>query len=242
MTATILITRPEPAGSEFAAELRTNLGHECTVCTSPLMRIEVCANLPDLSSVGTLIFTSRNGVEAFSSLTDRRDLPAYAVGPATAHAARAIGFPVTEGEGDAKRLTKQIIADHPAQPCLHIRGEHVAAPLANNLSCAGIETVEAVLYHQRPVPLSPEARQILEREDEVILPLFSPRSARLLFAQAQQANWRARLSIVAISQAVADQVPEPYVDRVIIAEAPNANAMQAAIEQLWIKANRLEGR
>ncbi|WP_306153154.1 uroporphyrinogen-III synthase [Roseovarius sp. MMSF_3281] len=242
MTATILITRPEPAGSEFAAALRTKLGKKCTVCTSPLMQIEVCANLPDLSNVGTLIFTSRNGVEAFAKLADRRDIPAYAVGPATGDAARAIGLSVTEGEGDAERLIPQVIADLPPRPCLHIRGEHVAAPLAKILSGAGIDTDEAILYHQRPVPLTPEAHRILEREENVILPLFSPRSARLLFAQAHHANWRARLTIVAISQAAGNQVPERYLDGVVVAKAPNAEAMQQAVEQLCIKANRLEGR
>ncbi|WP_294620186.1 uroporphyrinogen-III synthase [uncultured Roseovarius sp.] len=242
MTPSILITRPDPAGSEFATALRTKLGKKCTVCTSPIMQIETCAHLPDLAPFGTLIFTSRNGVEAFANLTDKRDIPAYAVGFATGEAARAIGLRVTIGKGDVKQLTKQIITESPPAPCLYIRGEHAASPLAKTLSDAGIETLEAVLYHQQPRPLSAKAQRILERGGEVILPLFSPRSAGLFFAQARQANWRADLTIVAISQAVADQVPQPYVNRMVVAEVPNGDAMQETVEQLWIKANRLEGR
>jgi uroporphyrinogen-III synthase len=242
MTAPILITRPEPAGSEFAAALRTKLGKKCTICTSPIMQIEVCANLPDLSGIATLIFTSRNGVEAYARLTRQRDIPAYAVGPGTTDAARAIGLHVTNAGGDAKRLASHMIDKTPPTPCLHIKGEHAAFPLAKTLSDVGIETVEAILYHQSPRPLSNDAQQILSREDEVVLPLFSRRSARLLFSQTQQAQWRAELIIIAISQAVADQVPKRYMTRVVVADTPDADAMQHAVERLWIKINRLEGR
>ncbi|WP_172982775.1 uroporphyrinogen-III synthase [Roseovarius bejariae] len=205
------------------------------------MQIEVCANLPDLVGTGTLIFTSRHGVEAFAQLTDRRDIPAYAVGEATGQAARDIGLTVTVGEGDAERLIKQIVADKPNLPCLHLRGEHVAAPLAETLTSAGLETHEAVIYLQRPCPLSDEAQRLLQKPDPVILPLFSPRSARLAFAQEKHSNWQAPLHIVAMSQAVADQVPAGRASSISIAATLDAMAMVQATERAWIKANRLEG-
>lgn len=241
MAASILITRPAPADTTFADMLRRKLGDECTICTSPLIRIEVCANLPDLTGIRTLIFTSRHGVEAFAKLSERRDIPAYAVGEATGQAAQDIGLSVSIGEGDAERLIKQILADKPDRPCLHLRGEHVAAPLAEILTSAGLETHEAVIYLQKPCPLSDEAQQLLRQPGPVILPLFSPRSARLVFAQEKHPEWQAPLHIVAMSQAVARQVPENRASSISIVSTLDATAMAQATERAWIKANRLEG-
>lgn len=241
MAASILITRPDPAGTTFAEVLRTKLGETCTICTSPLMQIESCANLPDLSGIGTLIFTSRHGVETFEHLSRRRDIPAYAVGDATGQAAQRIGLSVTIGEGDAERLIAQILRDNPAQPCLHIRGEHVAAPLADILTKAGIETQEAVVYSQKPLTLSSDAQRLLQREEAIILPLFSPRSAKLLFSQPGVTDWQADLHIVTISAAVADTVPKPWAKTTKIAAQPTAEAMGDAVQKLWGTLNRLEG-
>lgn len=47
---------------------------------------------PDLEGVSTIAFTSRNGVSAFAELTPRRDRRVFAVGEATAQAARDAGF------------------------------------------------------------------------------------------------------------------------------------------------------
>jgi len=241
MAASILITRPVPAGTTFADQLRQKLGGTCTICTSPLMQIESCANLPDLSGIGTLIFTSRHGVETFEHLSNRRDILAYAVGVATGQAAKRIGLSVTIGDGDAERLVAQILRDKPAQPCLHIRGEHVAAPLADILTKAGIETHEAVIYSQKPLTLSNSAQRVLQREEAVILPLFSPRSAELLFSQPGVTDWRADLHIVTISVAVANNVPKTWAKTTKVASQPTAEAMVDAVQRLWGTLNRLEG-
>jgi uroporphyrinogen-III synthase len=241
MAASILITRPGPAGTTFADRLRTKLGEKCTIFTSPLMRIETCANLPDLSGIGTLIFTSRHAVETFEHLSKRRDIPAYAVGEVTGQIAKRIGLSVTMGDGDAARLIARIQRDKPAQPCLHIRGEHVAAPLAQMLTKVEIETHEAIVYMQRPLALSEDAQRLLQREEAVILPLFSPRSAKLLFSQPGVTHWQADIHIVTISAAVADNVPMPWATTTEVAPEPTAAAMGDTVQRLWAKLNRLEG-
>ena len=241
MTASILITRPESAGRAFADMLCTKLGKNCTICTSPLMQIELCANLPDLAKIRTLIFTSRHGVEAFAKLTDRRDIPAYAVGEATGQAAREIGLTVAIGEGDAERLIKKIVGEKPNPPYLHLRGGHVVAPLAEILTSVALETYEAVIYLQKSFPLSDEAQRLLQKPDPVILPLFSPRSVRLAFAQDKHSNWQAPLHIVAMSKAVADEVPPGRASSISIATTLDATAMAQATERVWIEVNRLEG-
>ena len=46
--------------------------------------------------VAALAFTSINGVSAFAELSDRRDLPTFCVGDATADAARELGVSVPD--------------------------------------------------------------------------------------------------------------------------------------------------
>lgn len=60
---------------------------------APLLAIRpIPQAAPDLTGVAALAFTSRNGVAAFAALTAARGLPVFAVGDATAEAARAAGF------------------------------------------------------------------------------------------------------------------------------------------------------
>src|SRR6056297_8795 len=93
MPLRLLITRPEPAATGMAEELRAAFpGAEVVV--SPLMRITYGGTLPALAARETLIFTSRHGVAGFCRLSPRRDLPACVVGAATAEDARAAGFDV----------------------------------------------------------------------------------------------------------------------------------------------------
>ena len=86
MSPTILITRPGHGGADFADRLRAELGADLSIVLSPVMRIEQCGALPDLTRYRTLIFTSRHGVEAYVAKRGRCDLPAFGVGGATAAA------------------------------------------------------------------------------------------------------------------------------------------------------------
>ena len=238
MPPTILITRPERSAVEFADQLRARLGCGVPIVLSPLMRIEPVGQLPDLRCVKTLIFTSRHGVEAFANLTDRRDFGCYAVGDATAEAVRKIGMDARAGTGFGKDLARQIKNGQVETPCLHIRGQHAAVDIAKELNKAGIETDEAVLYRQIAQPLGPMAIRLLDGEDPVILPLFSPRSARLFFDQCKAG---APVMIAAISDNVARAVPERRAKTLQVAARPDANAMLDAVQDLYARAKPLEG-
>lgn len=74
----------------------------------PLLAIERIAQpAPDLTGVAALAFTSRNGVDAFATLSEERALPVFAVGDATAGAARAAGFaPVRSAAGALADLAR----------------------------------------------------------------------------------------------------------------------------------------
>lgn len=237
MPPSILLTRPLDASRTLRTELAARLGPDCTIVTSPLLSVmPTGSGLPDRVA-GTLIFTSAHAVTFFAEASAQRDVRCYTVGPATAEAARAAGFDPISGEGTGRALADRIIADRPPTPCLYLRGDHVALDIADALNTAGLATQSHVIYRQIPEALTPEARQVLAGRQEVIVPLYSPRSAELFFAQGP---FRAPLAIAAISDNVARLVPKNGRHRCLRAASPDQPAVVDTVCDLWVTANRLE--
>lgn len=95
MTAPIcLLTRPEAQSRDLAADLS---GVELVI--SPILQIVgLPADPAKLAAAPGFVFTSANALPFAGAAAGR---PALCVGPQTAAAARASGFDVTEGPGDA---------------------------------------------------------------------------------------------------------------------------------------------
>lgn len=227
----LLVTRPEPAARHLSEALRA-LGHEVTA--APLMTILRLPAAPELAGVQALAFTSANGVEAFAALTAARDLPVFAVGAATAKAARARGFQeVHRAEGDGQALAALIAArlDPRAGAVFHGAGRHVAHDLAQALAPAGIEVRRQALYEARAEPRLPEAaaRALAGKSappDGVLL--FSPRSAQLfekLTAEAGLADQLGPVTAFCLSPAVAAALTQGRWRRIAVAAAPNQAAL-----------------
>lgn len=239
MTVTILITRPEPEASRLADLLRADHGTSVDVLCSPLMRIDFSGALPTLGDDETLIFTSRHGVAGFCRLTARRDLPCYGVGDATARAAREAGMTAIACEGDASALLRRIASDGARGPFLHPRGAHVAADIVGTLRSAGHDARDVIVYAQTAQPLTKTAHKVLAGPDPVILPLMSPRSGQLFFAQARPLL--APLFIAAISANTARTVPEGAARMLKVAPVSDAEAIRKLLRDLVKSAKRLEG-
>lgn len=226
----LLLTRPEPASRRFAAEA-AHLGLETTV--SPVLRIApVAHDGARLARARGLVFTSVHAVQAAGAGPEwGRGRPAICVGPATAGAARAAGFQVTEGPGDAARMLPLLAGL--GEGWLHPHGAHVA----RRLPVPGM-----VVYDQLPLALSADARQLLAGRAPVIVPLFSPRSARLLSAEAEKAQAEtmqagavpAPLWLVPISPAAGAEWHAAQALRVVAAE-PDATGILHAIEKLLVR-------
>jgi len=209
MPPTILLTRPAESARRFAAELAAL---DLPVVISPIIEIVPVAHDGDAAAVAQgLVFTSAHAVPSAGA---GRGRPAICVGPATAAAARAAGFRVTEGPGDAAGMMPMLADLGPGW--LHLRGRHIA----RELPVPGL-----VVYDQRPVPLSGQALELLAGTGPVILPLFSPRSARLLAAAVAEA--RAPLWLVAISPAARDAWGGKAA-RIEVAPSPDAVGMRHA--------------
>lgn len=226
---TLLLTRPEPAATRFAAQLRERFGDGLEILSSPLMApVFLAAPLPGGGWQGT-IFTSETGVEGLRRLTDRRG-PAICVGPRTAEAAQAAGWQAEVIGGDAEGLVAALAAQPRPGLWLHGRGREAAGDLAARLRKAGMSVAEAVVYAQEPRPLTDAVRARLMDGAPVVVPLFSPRSAKLFVAQTR--GTVAPLLVAAISKAAADAVGPLGALRVECAPTPDGPGMLTALARL----------
>jgi len=239
MTVKILITRPSHSADEFAELLRARIGPEVPLILSPLIKIRHLSPEVPIKDVQTLVFTSAHAVHAFAALTKERHFTCYVVGSATGDAARTVGFEPIEGGGSARSLAKKLLKDGPAEPILYLRGNHIAFDLADALAQSGTDFLQTIVYDQRERHLTEEAQTTLATTSGVVLPLFSPRSAKLFF---DNQTWRGRLFVGAMSENVAREVPEDNVAMLSTAQNPSVSAMLDVVEQLWTSANRLEGK
>src|SRR6516162_561921 len=152
-----LVTRPWEESEALAAALAMR-GIEALI--EPLMEVHFLAPPAlDLRGVQALLCTSANGVRALARATGDRGVPLFAVGDATAAAARAAGFAAVErAGGDVNSLTHLAAARLRPQngSLLHIAGRVVAGDLAGALRAQGFTVTRSVLYEARPVEkLSP---------------------------------------------------------------------------------------
>ena len=214
----VWVTRAQP-GAERTAERVRAMG--ATALVQPLLTIQHLAPVIDLADVTGLVFTSLNGVAAFADLNSDRSLPVWAVGAATAQAARAAGFTqVVSADGDLSALSRLIRARHPAgRTLLHLRALEpagdLAALVADHAPVRGL-AVYASMPTPGPVPA----------EFDVVL-IHSPRAAQVLAARAGS-GWGCRLA-VAISPAAARPLTGLDLAGVHVADTPDEPALIAAL-------------
>ncbi|WP_368185630.1 uroporphyrinogen-III synthase [Aestuariibius sp. HNIBRBA575] len=224
----VLVTRPAASAQRFVDALKTGLPDQFDTIVSPVQRIEP-ANCV-IPNADHYIFTSANGVaQVVQGATDPAILTktAYCVGDRTALTAREAGFQALSAQGSAKELIALILLADPDGDLLHVRGEHSRGNLAEHLRDAGLHVREIIAYRQIEQELSPQAIQALGGERPVILPLFSPRSAHIL---SKAGPFAAPLSIIAMSEAVADAAKEIPCSRVTISDLKTENMMINAVE------------
>lgn len=228
----VLMTRPAVQAVPAADALRA-ARPGLRVVVAPLMEIAPRPLSVAAEGYAGLIFTSVNGVAGFAAQSGLRDRPVWCVGDATADAARRAGFaaPVTAGPqgGDAESLLKLLLQARPAAPLLHLRGAHARGDLAPRLTAAGLRCDATVIYDQLAQPLPAEGRSALAGRDPVVVPLYSPRSARLAAQAVAQVAVTADLHPVAISPAAAAAWTDSRPELPRISARPDGAAMLQAV-------------
>ncbi len=212
----LLVTRPQPAADATALQLRAG-GHDVVVL--PLMTTEAIAWRQPWRRPQAVMVTSaaalRHAGDGIAALTH---LPLYAVGAATAQAARRAGFAdVRSGSGTVQTLADAMAADGLAR-VLHLAGEDVT-PLKRP---SGLAIVRRIVYRAPLVSLA-----ALPAVDWVLL--YSPRTAAHFAAEIDRlAADRADIGIAAISAAALDAAGSGW-GRAVAAAMPTEAALLAAI-------------
>jgi uroporphyrinogen-III synthase len=226
----LLLTRPRLQGMRFARQLRNSLHQPLRITLSPLIQPVFLHPAMPAADFHAVIFTSETGVATAASYADLPKL-AYCVGDQTARAARRAGFVTRSAAGDAAALVHMVLQTAQPQPLLHICGTDTRGDVAERLNSAGIETQVLVTYRQDAAQLTPAAQRLLSRNAPIVVPLFSPRTARIFATQAAPIA-HAPLYIAAFSPAVARAINGLLITGLETAVEPTAKAMIAAIQQI----------
>ncbi|HEY6919517.1 MAG TPA: uroporphyrinogen-III synthase [Tabrizicola sp.] len=230
-SAPVLVTRPRAEAEVFAAALTARFGSRVQPLVSPLLAPRLLSPpIPD-RDYAAVIFTSAQAVEAAGHLDRALPALAWCVGRKTADVATAAGFRARSADGDADALAESIAQDPPDGRILYLRGVDTRGNLLEKLVSSGIETDVAIVYEQVAQPLTPQALSVLAAPTDVIVPLFSPRTARLFCASLPPAS-PARLHVAAMSDAVAEPLHALDPAALVVARKPDGPAMLDAVETL----------
>lgn len=187
---------------------------------APLLAIRTIPQpTPDLTGVAALAFTSRNGVDAFAALSEARDLPVFAVGDASADAARVAGFTaVRSAAGALPDLALLLAAAPPAEGVVLAPGALEPAGDLPALLTGRIEVRPLPVYEAFETGVAAPAAW------EAVL-IHSPRAGRALSALGP---FGGRLA-VAISEAAAAPLAEVRGLEVRVASRPNEASVLEAL-------------
>lgn len=217
-TWNVWITRAQP-GADRTADRLTALGFAPVV--APLLAIRPLDMRSDLTGIEALAFTSRNGVHAFSDPSTDRTLPVFAVGDATAAAARAVGFTqVRSADGNLSALAALIRAEGGGLSILHPAAAEPAGDLAAHVGEAARLKTVAVYEAIETDAVPPEAW------DAVLI--HSPRAARALEVRLTPEAASGRIA-VAISPVAAEPLAPLGFAEARIANAPTETSLLAAL-------------
>lgn len=214
----VLILRPEPAAGITAEKARQLWLDPLAV---PLFEVQPIAwQAPDPTRFDALLLTSANAVRLSGErLGGLRGLPVYAVGEATAEAARNAGLEIAAaGDAGVEQLLGSIEA---ALRLLHLCGADCHA--AQNAR----QKIAAIPVYRSHALAAPDLSEI---GGSVAL-IHSPRAARRF---AELVSERADIAIAAISQAAAEAVGAGW-ECVEATERPSDDALLALAARLCNK-------
>jgi uroporphyrinogen-III synthase len=224
----VWVTRAQPGADATAARL-TAIGFDAIV--APLLQLRPLPDARiDLTGVCAIAFTSANGVRAFIERSPERAYKVFAVGAATAEAARKARFAtVLSTDGDVRALAGAMASRKRELNgvILHPGAAEPAGDLAGELAQHGLEVRSVALYESAPAVLPEGFADRVAGFDAVLL--HSPAAARVLKDLLKTAP-APRLKVFGLSKAII----RPLV-RVELAEraapaVPNEDALLALLQ------------
>ncbi|WP_422378516.1 uroporphyrinogen-III synthase [Roseibium sp.] len=228
----LLVTRPEPDCRRTAERLRA-LGHVAD--EAPLLRqIDIAPAELDLANVAALAISSRRTVAVLTGhpqIGALRGLPVFAVGKATADAARDAGFDtVLSAQGDVAALALLILdrkEDLGGGRVLYPAATDRAGDLEGLLEAGNVSCRTVAIYRMDPVPDLPDPvlKALKDAAYDGIL-IYSKRTAEALAGLLRGHRLDhilPKLTVYALSQRAGAPLSNGM--RVKVAAAPNENAL-----------------
>ena len=238
----VLITRHALAAANLAEILEAD---DFETEREPLLEIHFDSEPVSVDGVQAFIVTSANGATALARGTDDREIPAFAVGSATAVTLENEGFKnVQIGGGNVDALVESVATElSPDQGDLvHVSGDHIAGDLAAALSTKGFSVRREILYRaETPTALSAATIKSLTGHNIDVVLFFSPRTAETfanLVSVANLANEFKAVAAICLSEAVADPVRKLGWQQIEIAERPDQQALIQKLQNLREEKNR----
>ncbi|MDW3223658.1 MAG: uroporphyrinogen-III synthase [Paracoccaceae bacterium] len=220
------MTRPEGSNARFLDAMPVDMRRCVHAVLSPLIEIVQHDAVPNIGARDAVIFTSANGVR-FAPEGLGRD--AYCVGDATRQAAARMGWSGRCLGETSAGLVDALIAQPPDAKLWHLSGLHTRGAIVEKLAAAGLTARRVPLYDQRLLPLNRDALAVLQADQRVIVPLFSPRTAHQF---AQNCPKKATPNLLCLSDAVAEPLHILNSRSLDVAASPNARAMLDGLEKL----------
>jgi uroporphyrinogen-III synthase len=234
----VLILRPEPQASRMVAAFA---GRGIEAVAAPLLEIvpEPAAARRVLEPSGTpdaLVFTSVHAVAALAAdprCAELLGVPVFAVGPATAAAAREAGFAqVAAAGGQGEQLVAHLLAELPVSATVvHATGRDMARDVAGLLAAAGRPARSVTVYRAEAaerLPPAVEAEIASARFDVAVI--GSRRTAAVFVAALGRMELPLPLekpAAVAISAAAAAPL-EGAIAHIVVSPAPDGDALLEA--------------
>jgi len=220
----LLVIRPEPGCSATVAAARAE---RIDAHGFPLFAVAPRSWPSPLPGAhDALVLGSANALRhAGRALLSLRGLPVYAVGEATAQAARELGFTVAvTGSGGLQSLLGELQPGH--KRLLRLAGEE-RVPLALP---PGVSMDERVVYASEPLPLPQPLAELLRAP--AVVAVHSAEAARHLSAQCvTHGIRRAPLRIAALAPRIATAAGDGW-GEVAVAALPSDAALLALARQM----------
>ncbi|MDJ0866211.1 MAG: uroporphyrinogen-III C-methyltransferase [Myxococcota bacterium] len=241
----VLVTRAAERADELCAALREAGAEPVRV---PLIRVVACEDgdapgaLERAAGYDALLLTSANAARFLARRLRPETAPrALCVGPATARAAREVGFPqvgAPERAGDADALFDWIARALPpaGRRFLFARAERARETLPQRLREAGARVDEIAIYRTEPAEVDEAAlRELLVAGCLDALSFASPSAARRFAACLDPAARAAARSctIAAIGRVTADALRELQLPADVVPPEPGLRALVAALADAY---------
>jgi uroporphyrinogen-III synthase len=231
----VLLTRPEPAAGRTARQL-LRLGYAPIVAPMMRMRAIGLAGVSEVPSGAVVAVTSARAIEAVqgSPAWERlRALPVFAVGEATASAAKDAGaVRVEAADGDLGSLCAHLLRARPGS-VVYLAGRQRSGDLCAILQANGIPCDMHEVYDMEALAEPPSALVAALAscgpDDPLAALVYSRRSADALIGALTGLDFRGKLVFFALSEQVAE--PLRGLGTCHVADEPSEAALIALLEK-----------